>query len=252
MLEFKNADIRVGRTPILQGISATFEKGRITALVGLNGSGKTTLLQSLNGLSSVTDGQIFLDGEDYLALAPGERAKRLSFFSQLRGSAPNISVRGLVEHGRFPYMGFSRKRSPEDLDAMEKAIDFTGLSQEADRLVSELSGGMQQRAYLAMQIAQECPYMVMDEPQNFLDLPGQRELLLLIRALKEEGKTVILVIHDLEKALRIADRIVVMDRRRIAGSGTPGECLESGLLQKVFDCRIHPAETEEGIRYLID
>jgi iron complex transport system ATP-binding protein len=252
MLEFRNADISVGRTGILEDINVSFEKGKITSLVGPNGSGKTTLLQSLNGLSCVKGGEILLEGKDYLALPPKERAQSLSFFSQLRGGAPNISVRGLVEHGRFPYMGFSRHLSAEDREAMDRAMEFTGLTAEADRQVSELSGGMQQRAYLAMQLAQDCPYMVMDEPGNYLDLPGQRELERLILCLKEEGKTVIVVIHDLSKALRISDSIVVMDRRKIVGSGTPRELPESGLLQRVFDCRIRPVETEEGIRYLVE
>lgn len=251
MLEFKNVDVSVGRTPILSDISVRFEEGKITSVVGPNGCGKTTLLQTLNGLSVVKKGQILLDGEDYLHLSYRERARRLSFMPQLRDGASAITVSGLVEHGRFPYMGFSRKMSEEDSKAVSEALLYTGTEICKSQMVNELSGGMQQRVYLAMQLAQNSRYMVMDEPMNYLDFPCQREMYRLICDLGEAGKTVILVLHDLSRALRISDRLVVMKDRTVVGCGTPKECLESGILEEVFCCKIKKIDIDGDEQYII-
>ena len=201
-------------------------------------------MQTLNGISTVVSGDIILDNELYLKLPARERAQRLSFMPQFRESAPCISV----EHGRFPYMGFARKMNKEDEEAIEQAMEFTGISQYGNCMVSELSGGLQQRAYLAMQLAQQSPYMVMDEPMNYLDFPGQREMLGLIRKLRDTGYTVILVLHDLNQALQTADRLIVMKDRGIVDIGTPQECLQRGTIEKVFDCTVTTIESG-GIPY---
>lgn len=250
MLEFKNVDVSVGKTPILKNISVSFEPGEITSIIGPNGCGKTTLLQTLNGLSTVTSGQVLLDGEAFLDLPFRERAKRLSFLSQFRDSAPNISVKGLVEHGRFPYMGFSRKMRKEDKDAVLSALEFTSVYEYRNQMVNELSGGLQQRVYLAMQLAQNSPYMVMDEPMNHLDFPGQRELYQFIKELKNKGKTIILVLHDLNHALQISDALVIMKDRKVIDTGTPGECLQSGIIKEVFECEIHEVRMNGSSQYV--
>lgn len=245
MLEFRNVSVNVSKTPILEDISVAFEKGVITSIIGPNGCGKTTLLQTLNGVSKVTGGEILIDGENYLNFLLRERARRLSFMPQLRESAPGISVKGLVEHGRFTYMGFSRKMSEEDVKAVNSAIEYVKLNEYRECLVSELSGGMQQRAYLAMQLAQNSDYLVMDEPMNYLDFPGQREMYQLIKRLGNEGKTVIMVLHDLNRALQISDRIVVMNNRKIIFNGTPEDCLNKNVIREVFDCDVRTMEFED-------
>jgi len=250
MLEYKLVDVSVSKTPILREVSAQFEKGKITAIIGPNGCGKTTLLQTLNGMSTVTSGKIFLDGEDFLKLPQRQRARRLSFMPQFRESAPNISVTGLVEHGRFPYMGFSRRMSEKDKVAVEKAIEFTNLSQNRNDMVNELSGGLAQRVYLAMQIAQSSDYMVMDEPMNYLDFPAQRDMYSLIKRLKDEGKTIVLVLHDLNRALQIADTLLVMQDRKIVFCGTPKEGLSQRIIQKVFECEIDSVEVDGINQYV--
>ncbi len=251
MLEFKDVNVNVGRTPILENISVRFNWGEITSIIGPNGCGKTTLLQTLNGISSVTSGQILLDECKYLELPLRERAKRLSFLPQFRESSPNISVKGLVEHGRFPYMGFSRKMSKEDREAVQNALEYANLLQYKDCMVNELSGGLQQRAYLAMQLAQNCPYMVMDEPTNYLDFPSRREMYRLICELKKTGKTIIIVAHDINQALRISDKLVIMKDRKIMASGAPRVCLKEGIIQDVFECEINEIENNGTFQYVL-
>lgn len=250
MLEFKNVDVSISKVPILNDISVSFERGKITSIIGPNGCGKTTLLQTINGVSQVTNGTVLLDGEKFFDIPLKERAKRISFMAQFRGSAPNISVKGLVEHGRFPYMGFSRKMSTDDIEAVEKALEYTDIKDYRKKLVSELSGGLQQKAYLAMQLAQNSDYMVMDEPMNHLDFPSQRDIYRLIEGLGKAGKTIILVSHDLNHALKISDSLVVMKDRQIVSEGTPDEILESGVIKDVFECDVNVAEIDGDKQYL--
>lgn len=251
MLEFSNVDVSVSKNPILSDISLRLEKGKITVIVGPNGCGKTTLLQTLNGISTVTKGDINIDGTSILELAPRERAKRLSFMPQLRENAPSISVKGLVEHGRFPYMGFSRKMTPQDKESVEKAIDYVQLSEYKHNMVNELSGGLQQRVYLAMQLAQESEYMVMDEPMTYLDFAGQRDMCQIIRGLREQGRTIILVMHDLNQALQIADSVVVMKDRKVIYQGTPKECIDNNKISEVYNCSIETVEVKGTTQYIL-
>lgn len=250
MLEFRNVDISIGKTSILKDISVSFENGQITSIIGPNGSGKTTLLQALNGLSTVTSGGIFIDGEDYLKFPVKERARKVSFMSQFRDTVPAISIEGLVEHGRFPYMGFSRKKSDKDREAISFALKYTELMDQRHQMITELSGGVRQRAYLAMQLAQDCPYMVMDEPMNYLDFPSQREMFGLVKELSSANKTIIMVQHDLNQALKISDRIVIMKDRKVVGEGTPEECLERGEIQRVFNCEIDKVSLNGSFQYI--
>jgi len=250
MLKFQNVDVSVNKTPILMDLSVVFDKGKINTIIGPNGCGKTTLLQTLNGLSTVNKGSILIEGDSYLDLSVRERAKRLSLMPQFRDSAPNISVNSLVEHGRFAYMGFSRKMSEEDQEAIQSALEYAGILEYKNRIVSELSGGLQQRVYLAMQLAQSSDYMVMDEPLNYLDYPSQREMYSLIKNLVNKGKTIILVLHDLNYALRISDKLIIMQDRKIIGEGTTEECLRNKIIQKAFECEIDEININGSKQYI--
>ena len=197
MLEFRNVSVSCGRTPILNSVSVSFPKGCITTLIGPNGCGKTTLLQCLNGISTVTSGTVLLDGEDYLQLSLRERARRVSFLPQIRTVIPSIPARMLVEHGRFPYLGFSRKKTEKDVRIVKDAMNFTHTLPFAGQSVDTLSGGIRQRVFFAMTLAQDCDYIVLDEPTTYLDPNGQKDFLDMIRELKARGKTIVLTLHDL-------------------------------------------------------
>lgn len=249
MLEYRHVSVSCQRTPILQDISVSFPKGKITALIGPNGCGKTTLLQCLNGASHVTGGKIYLNGKDYLKLSPKERARSLSFLPQVRTVIPSLPVRTLVEHGRFPYLGFARKKTAKDIALVQEAMDFARVAQYADQYADTLSGGIRQRVFFAMVLAQDCDILILDEPSTYLDLPGQRDFLSMIKELKSRGKTIILTMHNLDHALRTADYLAVMGNRKIAALGTPEECLGQHVIDEIFDISWKKFEDREGVYY---
>lgn len=249
MLEFQNISVSCQGTPILEHLSVSFPKGKITTVLGPNGCGKTTLLQCLNGSSKVTGGQIFLDGIDFQKMSSHERAQKLSFLPQVRTIIPALPVKTLVEHGRFPYLGFTRKKSAKDIEIVQNAMAFTHVSEYADQYVDTLSGGIRQRVFLAMILAQDCDYIILDEPTTYLDLKGQKEFLELFAKLREMGKTVILVLHDLNQAIRISDKLVIMKDRKIAAAGTPEECLQQHVLEYVFETGYKKFSDEDGDYY---
>lgn len=249
MLEFCHVNVSCGTAPILTDISVSFNQGEITTIIGPNGCGKTTLLQCLNGSSKVTSGNITLDGMDYLAMPLKERARRLSLLPQVRTIIPALPVRTLVEHGRFPYLGFARKKSARDIEVVEQAMEFTHVDKYATQYCDTLSGGIRQRAFFAMTLAQDCAYVVLDEPTTYLDIKGQRQFMDMIWSLKEQGRTVILVLHDLGQALRISDTLVIMQDRKIAATGTPRECLRQHIIEDVFDVQLKSFSDEDGCYY---
>lgn len=249
MLEFCHVDASCGSTPVLSDISVCFQKGRITTIVGPNGCGKTTLLQCLNGASRVTAGNIILDGDDYLSMMPRQRAVKLSFLPQVRTIIPALPVKTLVEHGRFPHLGFTRRKSPNDVAIVNEVMDFTHVSPYASQCADTLSGGIRQRAFFAMTLAQGCEYIVLDEPTTYLDLNGQREFMEMITQLKSQGKTIILVLHDLGHALKISDTLVIMQDAKIAATATPAECLRQHIIEDVFKVNLKEFSDSDGSYY---
>ncbi|MCI5713160.1 MAG: ABC transporter ATP-binding protein [Lachnospiraceae bacterium] len=249
MLNFSHVSVSCQHETILNDISVAFTQGTITSLVGPNGSGKTTLLQCLNGMSTVTSGTILLDGEDYLKIAPKERAKKVAFLPQVRTILPALPVKTLVEHGRFPYLGFTRRKNEHDIKIVNDAMRFTNVNQYAEQSVDTLSGGIRQRVFLAMVLAQDCDYIVLDEPTTYLDIEGQREFLVLLTTLRSRGKTIIVVLHDLNQALRISDSIVVMEEQKIVTHATPKECLQCHILEDVFHTKIKQFKDDDGEYY---
>lgn len=243
MIELHQVSGGYGGKPLLEDISLTIPAGCVTAVIGPNGCGKSTLLRMIAGLHPLSGGSVAISGVDNRERSRKEMAKQLSLLPQSRGT-PSILVENLVLHGRFPYMGYPRRYREEDRAAAQEAMKEVGVAQLAKRNVTTLSGGERQKVYLAMLLAQGTPVVLMDEPTGSLDIAHKFEVMALARKLARQGKTVVLVLHELELALEYADWVVLMEQGRVRDFGTPEEILESGQLEKVFSIRAERVETE--------
>ncbi len=248
MIELKKLSVGYRERQVLSGVELVFRPGEVTALAGPNGSGKSTLIRTVLGLQPELGGEILLEGRPVGAFVPKERARKMAYLAQFR-TVPNITVKRMVLHGRFPYLGYPRRYRPEDYGMVEEAMKRAGVEQLAHRPLAELSGGQRQRVYLAMALAQDAPYLFFDEPTTYLDVGRQLEVMQTARELAREGKSVVLALHDLPLALRGAHRIVVLDEGRVQFAGPPEELYQSGVIPRVFGVNLGRVETEWGSRY---
>ncbi len=234
MIELRNISAGYGSTKVLHGISLSFEQGSITSVIGKNGCGKTTLLKTAANMLKPLAGSVSLDGREIAAIPGKELAKRLSYLPQTR-SVPNITAYNLVMHGRYPYLGFSRTPREEDRRIVRQAIESLNLEEYIHRNVRQLSGGQSQKVYLAMLLAQNTDLLFLDEPTIYLDINHKLEVLETIKKLKEMGKTIVMVLHDLGNALSYSDRICLLDRGEVVIFDSPETVFESREIDRVFN-----------------
>ena len=234
-----------GRT-VVHGAGLALRAGEVTALVGPNGSGKSTLLRSLARLHAPVEGTVTLaddaagpTGLDALTLHAKDFARRVTLLSQSRPTPAGVSVRDVVAYGRHPYRGRFGTGDAAGRDVVERAMVLTGVAAMADRPVDELSGGELQRVWLATCLAQDTGVVLLDEPTTYLDLRYQVETLDLVRDLADiHGVAVGVVLHDLDQAAAVADRVVLLHSGVVRADGTPAEVLQAGLLTEVYGLRI--------------
>jgi iron complex transport system ATP-binding protein len=222
--------------PVIDGESITAKAGAVTALVGPNGSGKSTLLKGLADQLDPDAGSVLVDGRAIETFDKKELARRMGLLSQESTSPNSITVEDLVYHGRYPHRGFFESVTAEDEQAVERAISLAGCGHLRDREVGSLSGGQKQLAWIAMVLAQETDILLLDEPTTFLDLHHQLEVMEIIETLREESDiTVVVVLHDIQQAARLADEMVALKQGRIQARGTPEEVVTEELLAEVFE-----------------
>ncbi|OUM98930.1 MAG: iron-siderophore ABC transporter ATP-binding protein [Firmicutes bacterium ZCTH02-B6] len=209
--------------------------GAVTAILGPNGCGKSTLLRALARLLAPVSGVVVLDGEAIHRLPTREVARRLGLLPQQQTAPEAIVVEELVRRGRYPHQAILQPLSASDHAAVERAMELAGVADLRDRVVDELSGGQRQRVWIAMALAQETPILLLDEPTTYLDLAHQQEVLRLIRRLnREEGKTIVAVLHDVNAAAWVSDHVVAMRAGEIVAVGPPEEVLRPERLRHVF------------------
>lgn len=221
--------------PVLDAISARLEPGRVTAILGPNGAGKTTLLRALTGLIAPTDGSVLLDGQPVAAISPVERARRIGYLAQNAPLAWNVVARDVVALGRSPYRSSFAALDANDRAAIDTAIAATDLAPLADRLTGELSGGERARVMLARVLAGTPEWLIADEPLASLDPAHQVDILARLRAVADVGSGVVLVLHDLTQAARVADDIILLKHGRLVASGPRACVLTRPILQQAYD-----------------
>ncbi|WP_110181094.1 ABC transporter ATP-binding protein [Nocardioides solisilvae] len=224
------------------GLSLAVPDRAFTAIVGANACGKSTMLRALVRLLQPRAGRVELDGTDVRRLRPRAVARELGFLPQGLVPPEGIRVEALVRRGRYPHQSLLAAWTPDDQGAVDAAMVAAGVEELAERQVEELSGGQAQRVWIAMVLAQETPYLLLDEPTTFLDIAHQYELLRLLARLRDEGRTVVAVLHDINQACRFADHVVAMKAGRVVAEGAPSDVVDAALVEEVFGltCAVVP------------
>lgn len=233
---------------VLRQVDMTIPKGKLTVILGPNGCGKTTLLKTLCGILPAESGQVRLEGENILALRPRMLAQKVAYLAQGQ-NVPDITVGHLVLHGRFPYLSYPRRYRKEDYACAQQAMEAMGIGNLADTLLQNLSGGQRQKAYIAMALAQDTPVLLLDEPTTYLDISHQLTLMAQAKHLSRQGKTVVMILHDLAHAFQTADHMILLENGSVAAEGTPEEIYRTGAVEAVFDVKLGRAQTNNGWRY---
>ncbi len=248
MIELKNLRAGYPGRPVLEGVNLDFRPGEVLAILGPNGCGKSTLLRTANGLLPKTGGEVLVDGVPLKELSARRIAQKIAYLPQSR-SVPNITAGRMVLHGRFPYLSYPRRYRREDHEMVKRALEWADAAELVSRPLAELSGGQRQKVYLAMALAQDTETILMDEPTTYLDVGCQLEVMALARRLAEEGRAVVMVLHDLTLALRCAHRAALLHEGRVRQTGTPEELYGGETLERVMGVSLGRVEGPAGWRY---
>lgn len=227
-------DAGYGGTPIINGLDLDLPTGLVTTIIGPNGCGKSTLLRALARLLKPTSGAVILDGRDISEYRTRQVATKLGLLPQSPTAPEGLTVADLVARGRHPHQSWISQWSSSDEDVVDAVLRKTGIRDLADRTVDSLSGGQRQRVWISMTLAQGTDLLLLDEPTTFLDLAHALDVLDLVDDLHNEGRTVVMVLHDLNLAVRYSDNLVAMKDGAVIAQGPPAEILTEDLLLEVF------------------
>ncbi len=235
ILEAKDLAVSYGGVFIFDHLNLEIPEGKITVFIGSNGCGKSTLLRSLARLLKPVQGEIHLDGSNISTMPSKTLAKQLSLLPQGPVTPEGLTVLQLVKQGRYPYQSWLQQWSKEDEQAVHAAIHATGMEALTERSVDSLSGGQRQRAWIAMTLAQATDIILLDEPTTYLDLTHQIDVLDLLHELNErDGRTIVMVLHDINLACRYADHIVAIQDGVVYTQGRPSDVIHPETIESVF------------------
>ncbi len=238
MIEVRNVTKKYGSKTVVDNISLTIPKGKITSFIGPNGAGKSTLLSIISRLLPRDSGEVWIDGKEVTQTKSSELAKKISILKQDNHISVRLTVRDLVSFGRFPYS--QGRLTPEDWQHVDQAIRYMEMEGLQDRYLDQLSGGQRQRAFVAMVLCQDTDYILLDEPLNNLDMRHAVQIMRVLRRMVTElGKTIVLVIHDINFASCHSDHIVALKDGRIVNEGAVTQIIDSHVLRTVYDMDIH-------------
>ncbi|MFG0228445.1 ABC transporter ATP-binding protein [Achromobacter sp. 413638] len=233
MIDIQNVSKRYGDSVVVDGVTLALPAGGVTAIIGPNGAGKSTLLSMISRLLPLSEGRVLVEGLDVARADSRELARRQAILRQDNHLPLRLTVRDLVAFGRYPHSG--GRLTLQDKEHVDRAIDYLELEPLADRYLDEMSGGQRQRAFVAMVLCQDTRYVLLDEPLNSLDMKHAVAMMgTLRRAADELGKTVVLVLHDINFASCYADRIVALKQGRVACQGAPAELVRAEVLSALY------------------
>lgn len=253
MISIKNLSKQYGEKKVVSNVTLDIEKGIITSFIGPNGAGKSTLLSMVSRLIDSSEGEIRIDGTSLKNWKSSELAKKISILKQNNNLNIKLTVRELISFGRYPYS--KGKLNNEDERLVNQAINYMQLQDMEDRYISELSGGQRQRAYIAMVIAQNTEYILLDEPLNNLDMKNAVEIMKILRNLVDElGKTVLIVIHDINFASCYSDKIVALQDGEIKYHDHTDKIINSSVLGELYDMKfdVHTLDGKKICTYYDD
>jgi iron complex transport system ATP-binding protein len=235
VLAVENLRVRFGSRDIIRNLSLNVFRRRIHSIVGPNGSGKTTLLRAISRNVKPAGGVVYLNGKNIEHMKPKSIARQMAVLSQVHNGMSDVTVSELVAYGRFAHREWWRGKADDDNSVVEWALEKTRVSQFRDRKINALSGGERQRAWIAMALAQKPQILLLDEPTTFLDIRHQLDVLELIAGLnQEEGITILMVLHDINHAIRYSDEVLVMQEGDLYARGLPDQILDPVLMREVF------------------
>ncbi|WP_148358301.1 iron ABC transporter ATP-binding protein [Peribacillus simplex] len=237
MVEVKNLFKKYNSKTVVEDVSIEIMKGKITSFIGPNGAGKSTVLSMISRLITRDSGEVLIDGKDMGKFKSNELAKKIAILKQANHINIRLTIRELVAFGRFPYS--QGKLTKEDWEYVDEAIEYMELADMQDKFLDQLSGGQQQRAFIAMVIAQNTEYVLLDEPLNNLDMKHSVQIMKVLRRLADElGKTVIIVIHDINFASCYSDYIVALKDGKVVHNGPTEQVINSNVLKEIYDMDI--------------
>jgi iron complex transport system ATP-binding protein len=245
MVEVHNVTKRYGDRAVVDAVSVSIPRGKITSLIGPNGAGKSTLLSMISRLVPKDEGEIWIDGRELGRVKNSDLAKKLSILKQSNHLQIRLKVRELVSFGRFPYS--QGRLTKEDWLYIDRAIEYMELEDLQDRFLDQLSGGQRQRAFIAMVLAQNTDYILLDEPLNNLDMKHSVQIMKTLRKLVDElGKTIVLVLHDINFASFYSDHIIAMKDGKVLHEGPTCDMIHPDVLRDVFDMNIQIRQVDDN------
>ncbi len=249
MIEIKKLSKSFGKKTVVENVTLKIQPKAITSFIGPNGAGKSTLLSMVSRLLDADTGEVFLDQADVKKMKSDAFAKRVAILKQANHLNIRLTVRELVSFGRYPYS--KGRLNAEDERLVDQALEYMNLVDMQDKFLDELSGGQKQRAFISMVIAQDTEYILLDEPLNNLDMKHSVQIMKILRKLVDElGKTVVIVLHDINFASVYSDRIVALKDGRLVKDGPTNEIINSEALREVYDMHI-PVQVQDGCRICV-
>lgn len=238
MIEVRDIVKKYGDNPVVDNVSLNIEKGKITSFIGPNGAGKSTLLSMISRIMKKDEGKVIIDGRELEKWDTKELAKKIAILKQSNNINVRLTIKEIVSFGRYPHC--EGRLTKEDTKYVDEAIEYMQLKDIEDRYLDELSGGQRQRAYIAMVIAQNTEYVLLDEPLNNLDMKHSVQMMKVLRGLVDDlGKTVVIVMHDINFASVYSDKIVILKDGKIVKDDITDAIISKDVLEDVYEIDFH-------------